>query len=75
MMTRLGNRTDCYYFFFHYINPILIYFFRHQHDTINPSLPHIQIIEGHFIYYNNNNDSDDHLFAKEDFEKHDTILN
>ncbi|CAF0897761.1 unnamed protein product [Adineta steineri] len=46
----------------------------HSYDTINPSLPHIRIIQGHFIYYNN--DSDEHLFdEEEDFTKHDTILN
>ncbi|CAF3789683.1 unnamed protein product [Adineta steineri] len=46
---------------------------RYSYDTINPSLPRIQIIQGHFIYYNN--DSDEHLFdEEEDFTKHDTIL-
>jgi hypothetical protein len=54
-----------------YINPTLKYFFRHRYDTINPSLPRIQIIEGRFIY--NENDSDEHLFDKKDFEKHDAL--
>jgi hypothetical protein len=51
----------------------LKYFFRRLYDTINPSLPRIQIIEGHFISYEKN--SDEHLFDKEDFEKQDAILN
>ncbi|CAF0844080.1 unnamed protein product [Rotaria sordida] len=36
-------------------------------NTINPHLPRVQIVEGHFIHYEN--DSDEHLFDKEDFEK------
>ncbi|CAF2325206.1 unnamed protein product [Rotaria sp. Silwood2] len=36
-------------------------------NTINPCLPSIQIIEGHFVHYDN--DSDEHLFDEEDFQK------
>ncbi|CAF0787337.1 unnamed protein product [Rotaria sp. Silwood1] len=40
---------------------------RRSRNTINPRLPPIQIIEGHFIHYGN--DSDEHLFDEEDFQK------
>lgn len=46
----------------------LVLFYSRSCNKVNLSLPSVQMVEGHFIHYENN-DSDEHLFDREDFQK------